>query len=125
MVNQSLSGPMASGAMQSRSSARMIEACRITAAAGVIGLFGLTADFVVAQPEKAAAKAARQHELDAVRAEQRKNAETEAKLRAEIEAIGEDRRKLNDALIGTATRLRAAEERIGAVETRLKALENN
>jgi hypothetical protein len=41
------------------------------------------------RPSKAAAKAARQHERDVVRAEQRKTAETEARLKAEIEAIGE------------------------------------
>ena len=49
-----------------------------------------------------AAKGARQEELEKVQAEQKKNAEVAAKLKAEIDAIGEDRRKLNALLIGSA-----------------------
>jgi septal ring factor EnvC (AmiA/AmiB activator) len=64
----------------------------------------------------------RDQELDAVRAEQRKAAETEKQLGAEIDAIGEDRRKLNQALIDTAGRIRAIESRITAAEIRLQQL---
>jgi murein hydrolase activator len=68
-------------------------------------------------------------DLDSIRAEQRKAAETEAKLRREIESIGEDRRQLNQQLIDTAARIRAAEtevagaqERLGPLDTRELAL---
>jgi septal ring factor EnvC (AmiA/AmiB activator) len=84
--------------------------------------------FIVAQANEAApapSKAAREQELEAIRAEQRQAAETEERLRHEIETIGEDRRKLNEALISTATRLRAVEDHISAAEARLKTLEAN
>jgi murein hydrolase activator len=76
---------------------------------------------VVAQADKAA----RERELGAVRAEQKKAAETEARLKAEVEAIGEDRRKLSQALISTATRIRTIEDRIALTEARLKTLGGN
>ena len=72
-----------------------------------------------------AAKGARQEELEKVQAEQKRNAETTAKLKAEIDAIGEDRRKLSATLIEAAAKLRTAEERITAAEARLKGLEGN
>jgi septal ring factor EnvC (AmiA/AmiB activator) len=56
----------------------------------------------------------RDRELESVRAEQKKAAETRAKLQAEIDAIGEDRRKLNQALIATAARVRAEEARLAS-----------
>ena len=71
----------------------------------------------------APSRAEREQELEALRAEQRKSTELEGKLKGEIDAIGEDRRKLNQALIDTAARLRAAEERIAASEKRVGALE--
>ena len=64
----------------------------------------------------------RDQDLEALRAEQKKAAEAEAKLKAEIEAIGEDRRKLNQALIDTAARIRVAETRIAAGEARRTTL---
>ena len=39
----------------------------------------------------------RDQELEAARAEQRKSAESQARLKREIEALGEDRRKFNAA----------------------------
>jgi septal ring factor EnvC (AmiA/AmiB activator) len=74
--------------------------------------------------EPGAAKAAREHELESLRAEQQRAAETEARLRREVESIGEDRRKLAEALIATAARLRGVEERISGAETRLRSLED-
>jgi septal ring factor EnvC (AmiA/AmiB activator) len=74
---------------------------------------------------QAETKAAREQELETVRAEQKKAADLAAKLKAEVEAIGEDRRKLNQALVGTATRIRSVEERIGATETRIATLDAN
>src|SRR5258707_3649949 len=61
-----------------------------------------------AQPDLEALKK-RDQEIEAIRAEQKKAAETQAKLKSEIDLIGEDRRKLNQALIDTAGRLRSAE----------------
>jgi septal ring factor EnvC (AmiA/AmiB activator) len=65
----------------------------------------------------------RELELDATRQEQLKAAETERKLRLEIEALGEDRRKFNLALIETAARVRSAEGRLAATEARLGRLD--
>ena len=48
----------------------------------------------------------RDKELEAIRAEQRSALENEAKLKREIESIGDDRRKLNQQLIDTAARVR-------------------
>ena len=64
-------------------------------------------------------------ELEAIRAQQKQAAETEASLKREIAAIGDDRRKLNQALIDTAARLRGIEGRIAETENRLRSLENN
>lgn len=65
----------------------------------------------------------RDQELEAVRAEQKKAAEAERQLQSEIEAIGEDRRKLNQSLIDTAARIRAVETHIVGAEARLRQLE--
>jgi septal ring factor EnvC (AmiA/AmiB activator) len=67
----------------------------------------------------------RDQELESVQAERKKAAETETKLRGEIDAIGEDRRKLNQHLIDTASRVQAVEGRITATEARLKPLDEN
>jgi septal ring factor EnvC (AmiA/AmiB activator) len=61
-------------------------------------------------------------ELEAVRAEQKRAADTEAKLRREIEQLGSDRRKFNTQLIGTASRVRTVEASIAATERRLQPL---
>ena len=76
---------------------------------------------VAVAPE--AQKGARQEELDKVQAEQKKNAELTVKLKAELEAIGEDRRKLNAMLIGSAASIRDLETRQATTETRLSTLQ--
>lgn len=70
--------------------------------------------------------ALKQHdqELDAARAAQRESAESQAKLRQEIDAIGDDRRALNEQLIATAARVREIEASIDATRTRLKPLDD-
>ena len=78
---------------------------------------------VTVAPE--ALKGARQEELDKIQADQKRNADAAAKLKAEIDSIGEDRRKLNALLIGSASTIRAVEDRIVAAEGRLAALGNN
>jgi septal ring factor EnvC (AmiA/AmiB activator) len=65
----------------------------------------------------------RDRDLGAIRAEQRQSAEAARKLEEEIDAIGEDRRKLNQSLIEAATRIRAVEEKIAATQARLKPLD--
>ena len=85
---------------------------------------GLAAVALAQQPAPAPDKAARQQELDALQAEQRKAADAEAVLKSEIATLGEDRRKLNEALLTTAGRLRLAENNIAATETRLRKLED-
>jgi murein hydrolase activator len=62
-------------------------------------------------------------ELKAVREQMRKSADTEAALKREIEKIGDDRRKLNQALIGTAAKLRGVEAKIEATQARLAPLD--
>lgn len=64
-------------------------------------------------------------ELSTVRAKQQQASEQEIKLRNQIEALGQDRRKLNEELISTAARERATEARIAASEERLKPLDEN
>jgi septal ring factor EnvC (AmiA/AmiB activator) len=75
--------------------------------------------------EKLDALKHRDDELKSARDEQRKSAEAEAALKREIEEIGADRRKLNQDLIDTATRLRGVESKIAATQERLKPLDDN
>src|SRR5262245_46587307 len=70
-------------------------------------------------------KAQRERDLEVLREEQRQAAEAEAKLKAEIEQISEDRSQLNQALIDTAARVRTLESRIAASEGRIKTLDDN
>jgi septal ring factor EnvC (AmiA/AmiB activator) len=67
----------------------------------------------------------RQHdqELDAIRLRQRNSIESEAKLKHEIEALGEDRRELNQQLIDSAARVRGVEDKIEATQSRLTPLD--
>ena len=78
---------------------------------------------VTVAPE--AAKGARQEELEKVQAEQKKAAEAAAKLKAELDTIGEDRRKLSQLLITTAANVRTVEDRIAEGERRLNVLSGN
>ena len=73
-----------------------------------------------AAPTATDAEALKQHdqELDAARAQERESAESQAKLRREIDALGDDRRALNQQLIDTAARVRAVEASIEATRTR-------
>jgi murein hydrolase activator len=67
----------------------------------------------------------RDQELEAVRAEQKKSLDSQKKLQDEIAAIGDDRRKLNQALIGTAGNIRTVEGQIATAEVRLQQLADN
>ena len=75
--------------------------------------------------EKLDALKQRDQDLKAARDAQSKSIETEAALKREIEQIGADRRKLNQDLIDTASRIRGVEAQVTATEARLKPLDNN
>src|SRR5262244_1318841 len=67
---------------------------------------------------------ARDQELEALRAEQRRTLENEARLKREIESIGDDRRKFNERIIDTASRVVSVEERIAQTQERLEPLDD-
>jgi septal ring factor EnvC (AmiA/AmiB activator) len=64
-------------------------------------------------------------ELEKARSEQQRASEAEKKLRLEIEALGADRRKISAALIEAAAKIRDAENRLSAIESRIEPLERN
>jgi septal ring factor EnvC (AmiA/AmiB activator) len=66
----------------------------------------------------------REEELEATREQQRKAAELQQKLKADIAAIGQDRSKLNQQLIDIATQVRNVETRIGETEASLRPLDS-
>src|SRR5262249_18430264 len=90
-----------------------------------VAMAGVAAVALAQQPTPAGDKATRQQELDALQAEQRKAATAEALLKSEISALGEDRRKLNEALLATAGRLRLPETHIAATGAALQKLGDN
>jgi septal ring factor EnvC (AmiA/AmiB activator) len=63
-------------------------------------------------------------ELEAIRVQQRQALENEARLKREIESIGDDRRKFNGQVIDTAARVVGVEERIARTQERLQPLED-
>jgi len=65
----------------------------------------------------------REQELEAARIAQKNAAELRQKLQADIAAIGQDRSKLNEQLIGSATKVRSVETGIGDAESRLRGLD--
>ncbi len=89
-----------------------------------VSAFALAVGTAAAQAPKASLDDVRQRgqELDAIRAEQQKAADAQQKLRGEIAAIGEDRRKLNQALLDSAASIRADEDKISSTQTRLQQL---
>jgi septal ring factor EnvC (AmiA/AmiB activator) len=62
-------------------------------------------------------------ELDAIRAKQRQSADSQAKLKSQIDALSEDRRTLNEQLIASAARVRDVEGNIDAAQARLQELD--
>ena len=62
--------------------------------------------------------------MEALRAEQRRTLENEARLKREIESIGDDRRKFNQQIIDTASRVVGVEERIAQTQERLEPLDD-
>jgi murein hydrolase activator len=66
----------------------------------------------------------REQELEATRAQQKSAAETQARLKADIAAIGQDRSKLNQQLIDIAAQVRSVETRTSDAESRLRPLDS-
>jgi septal ring factor EnvC (AmiA/AmiB activator) len=64
----------------------------------------------------------REQELEAARARQKNAEEAQAKLKAEITSLGQDRTQLNQQLIDTAANVRSVETKIDETEARLRAL---
>jgi len=77
------------------------------------------------KPEKLDALKQHDEELKSTREQQRKAADTEAALKREIEQIGDDRRKLNQALLDTAAKLRGVETKVETTQARLVPLDEN
>lgn len=65
----------------------------------------------------------RTQELEAAREQQKKAAELEQKLKADIAAIGQDRTKLNQQLIDIAAQVRDVEGKMADTEGRLRPLD--
>ncbi|HEU5019863.1 MAG TPA: peptidoglycan DD-metalloendopeptidase family protein [Pseudolabrys sp.] len=66
----------------------------------------------------------RQQELEKLRKQQSKSAESEAAIKREIEEIGTDRRKLTQSLIDAAARSRELEDKVATTEQRLQPLDS-
>jgi septal ring factor EnvC (AmiA/AmiB activator) len=62
-------------------------------------------------------------DLESVRVEQRQSVATELRLKREIEAIGNDRRKLVQQLTDTAARIRTVESQVAETQDKLKPLD--
>jgi septal ring factor EnvC (AmiA/AmiB activator) len=93
-----------------------------------IGLIPASAQLASTAPQTTAASPdaikQREQELEATRAQQKGAAEAQAKLKADIAAIGQDRSKLNQQLIDIAAQVRSVETRIGDAEARLRPLDS-
>ncbi|WP_041713074.1 murein hydrolase activator EnvC family protein [Afipia broomeae] len=90
--------------------------------AGIAPAFAQGTTKQVAAPDPEAIKQ-RTQELEAAREQQRKAAELEKKLKADIAAIGQDRSKLNQQLIGIASQVRDVEGKMADTEGRLRPLD--
>lgn len=64
----------------------------------------------------------REQELEAARASKKSAEEAQAKLKAEISSLGQDRTQLNQQLIDTAANVRTVETKIDEAEARLRTL---
>jgi murein hydrolase activator len=78
-----------------------------------------------AQPAPPAGDTLEQHDqqLDAVRAQQRQSADSQAKLKLQIETLSQDRRALNQQLIESAAHVRDVEAKIDTLHARLLSLD--
>jgi len=91
-------------------------------AVGAVPVFAQSAVKQVSAPDPEAIKQ-RTQELEAAREQQKKAAELEKKLKADIAAIGQDRTKLNQQLIGIAGQVRDVENKMTDTEGRIRPLD--
>jgi murein hydrolase activator len=66
----------------------------------------------------------RERELEILRSDLEARKAAEAKIRAEVEALKDDRKQLAQTLVDTAARMKAIEGRLSAAEARLKPLDS-
>jgi septal ring factor EnvC (AmiA/AmiB activator) len=90
-----------------------------------LALFASTQTLAQAAPPtaKELEKAEREKELEILRSDLERRKATEVKIKAEVEALKDDRKKFSQALVDTAARLKAIEGRMTATEARLKPLD--
>src|SRR5215831_8843193 len=116
--------------MQAASRSPVVLRSLMLAVAGALGLLAASAQAPPTPPQAETPPAnldtlkARDQELEALRAEQRRTLENEGRLKREIESIGDDRRKFNQQIIDTAARVVGVEERIAQTQERLQPLED-
>ena len=100
----------------------------LSAAFAVMSPLPAAAQLVAATPQITSASPdaikQREQELEATRAQQKSAADLQAKLKADIAVIGQDRSKLNAQLIDIAAQVRGVETRIGDAEARLRPLDS-
>ncbi|HEX7790581.1 MAG TPA: peptidoglycan DD-metalloendopeptidase family protein [Afipia sp.] len=91
-------------------------------AGGTVPVLAQSAVKQVSAPDPEAIKQ-RTQELEAAREQQKKAAELEKKLKADIATIGQDRTKLNQQLIGIAGQVRDVENKMTDTEGRIRPLD--
>ena len=90
----------------------------------IVAAFTLsTTTFAQAPPGLEAEKAERQRQLEVLRGEIDRTKDTEARLKTEIGLIKDDRKKLAQALLDAAARIRVVETRLSTAEKRLPELD--
>jgi murein hydrolase activator len=105
---------------------RMAQILRSGAVAATLLAAGGSVEIAVAQssrwPAKPPVTTGRQpdQELDSVRDEQRRSLEAQQRLTTENSALDDERRRIKQSLIDSASRIRATEDRIAAMEDRLR-----
>jgi murein hydrolase activator len=105
---------------------RMAQVLRSGAVAATLLAAGGSAEIAVAQSSRLSTKppvtTGRQpdQELDSVRDEQRRSLEAQQRLTTENSALDDERRRIKQSLIDSASRIRATEDRIAAMEDRLR-----
>ncbi len=92
--------------------------------AAFVALFALsTASFAQAPAGLEAEKAERLRQLEVLRGQLDRTKDAEARLKSEIDLIKDDRKKLAQALLDAAARIRAVETRLSAAEKSLPELD--
>lgn len=103
-------------------------ACSLSSSAALLVAFLVlftlsTASFAQAPAGLEAEKAERQRQLEILRGEFDRTKDAEVRLKTEIDLIKDDRKKLAQALLDAAARIRAVETRLSAAENRLPEID--